>query len=114
MGSSPLTAVHQHIDVVIQGLMIERRGRAHSIDVGWLDPSPRNPQAEGVETKLPVTGEILAIAVRKVAPSPVGATSFFALRLPSSSEVGRSRQNPPRTDRQKSLHPRDSLIGHRV
>jgi hypothetical protein len=45
---SILVALHQHIDVVIQRLMIERRGRAHPINVGRLYSAPFDPKTERV------------------------------------------------------------------
>src|ERR1700722_14624588 len=101
-----LTAGHQHINVVIQRFVIERRGCAHPIDIGGLHPAPLYPQAESVETKLPATREILRIAVPKVGTKadrgdifsslcgcPVGLRLARPVIAPLGL-IGRSRYSP--------------------
>jgi hypothetical protein len=43
-----LTAIRHYIDIVIQRLIIEGRGRPHLIDKSWLDPAPFDPKTESV------------------------------------------------------------------
>ena len=45
-----LAAIRQHINVVIQRFIIERRRRPDPIDISWLDPAPLDPKTECVET----------------------------------------------------------------
>src|SRR5580698_5955074 len=61
-----LAAIHQHINVAVQSLIIERRGRPHPINVSRLHSAPFDPETERVETELPATCEILRITIPKV------------------------------------------------
>src|ERR1700722_14148373 len=61
-----LTAFRQDINIVVQRLMIEGRGRPRLIDESWLDPAPFDPKTEGVQTKFTTACKILWITIPEV------------------------------------------------
>jgi hypothetical protein len=71
-----LTAFRQDINIVVQRLMIEGRGRPRLIDESWLDPAPFDPKTERVQTKFPATRKVLWITIPKVG-SQAGMCDIF-------------------------------------
>ena len=70
-----LTAVHEHLNIMIQCLVVEGRGRTRLVDICWLHPAPFYPKTECVETKFSTARKILRISIPKVG-APMGFRHF--------------------------------------
>src|SRR3984893_3155872 len=74
-----LTALHEHLNVMVQCLVVEWRRRTRLVDVCWLHPAPFYPETECVETKVSTTRKILRITIPKV--GALAGFRYFSLSL---------------------------------